>query len=77
MPEAKPDSAPENGEAEPAMVSKETDFSGWLGAQAAALRSRSISAVDWDGIAEELEAMAKREERELSGPPEKLVCSPA
>lgn len=67
MPEAKPDLVPENGEAEAGSLSKEIDFSGWLGAQAAALRSRSISGVDWDGIAEELEAMAKREERELIG----------
>ncbi len=44
---------------------KDVDFRAWLGAQAAALRSRSFSSVDWDGIAEELEATAKREERDL------------
>ena len=49
------------------MVSREVDFSAWLGVQAAALRSRSVSAVDWDGIAEQLEAMAKRDERDLIG----------
>jgi len=67
VPQAKPDLTSGNGETKAGTVSREVDFSGWLGAQAEALRSRSVSAVDWDGIAEELEAMAKRDERDLIG----------
>lgn len=41
------------------------DFNGWLLDQAAALRSRNTSALDWDHLAEELDAMAAVERREL------------
>lgn len=45
-------------------VSKDRDFTAWLLDQAEALRGRR-DAVDWEGIAEELEAMAAAERREL------------
>jgi hypothetical protein len=43
---------------------KERDFHGWLTQQAALLRS-GLPGVDFDGVAEELEAMAASEKREL------------
>lgn len=46
-------------------VNIEDDFHAWLLNQAAALRNRSIIALDWDNLAEELEAMAAAERREL------------
>src|SRR5258708_20069305 len=45
-------------------VQIENDFHGWLLDQAAALRGRNNFALDYDALAEELEAMAKREQRE-------------
>jgi hypothetical protein len=41
------------------------DFHGWLLDQASALRERRYLSLDWDNLAEELEAMAARERREL------------
>ncbi|MBV8772545.1 MAG: DUF29 domain-containing protein [Deltaproteobacteria bacterium] len=41
------------------------DFHGWLLSQAAALRNRELGSVDYDNLAEELEAMAAAERREL------------
>ncbi|MBV8775078.1 MAG: DUF29 domain-containing protein [Deltaproteobacteria bacterium] len=41
------------------------DFHGWLLDQASALRERQLSLLDWDDLAEELEAMAATERREL------------
>ncbi len=46
-------------------VRKEADFHRWLNSQAAALRARRANLVDWEGLAEELEAMGARERREL------------
>jgi hypothetical protein len=43
----------------------ENDWHAWLLSQASALRSRESDCIDRDGIAEELEAMAKRDERDL------------
>lgn len=41
------------------------DFYGWTLAQADALRRRSANEIDWDHLAEELEAMGRSERREL------------
>jgi Domain of unknown function DUF29 len=41
------------------------DFHGWLLDQASALRERRLSSLDWDDLAEELEAMAATDRREL------------
>jgi hypothetical protein len=41
------------------------DFHGWLLEQAGALRGRNTRILDWDGLAEELEAMAAADRREL------------
>lgn len=43
------------------------DFQTWIEDQASAIRSRSFGSIEWDGIAEELEAIAKREERDPVG----------
>jgi hypothetical protein len=43
----------------------EEDFHGWLTRQAALLRSRDAGALDWEHLAEEIEAMASAERREL------------
>ena len=48
-----------------APVSVEEDYHGWLMRQAGLLRSREAKALDWEHIAEELEAMAGAERREL------------
>ena len=41
------------------------DFYTWAVQQAAALRRRDFSAVDWENVIEELEALARTEERSL------------
>jgi hypothetical protein len=41
---------------------RDLDFYAWLKGQAAALRTRQPKGIDWDGIAEELEAMGRSEE---------------
>jgi hypothetical protein len=46
-------------------VCKEDDFYAWLLDQALQLRARRYELVDWEGLAEEIEAMAARERREL------------
>jgi hypothetical protein len=46
-------------------VSVEEDYHGWLQHQAALLRGRDFAALDWSNLAEELEAMAGAERREL------------
>lgn len=43
----------------------ELDYHDWLQKQAGLLRSRDVAGLDWDNLAEELEAMAARERREL------------
>jgi hypothetical protein len=48
-----------------ALGSIEQDFHGWLTHQAALLRSRDADALDWEHLAEEIEAMASAERREL------------
>jgi hypothetical protein len=48
-------------------ASIEEDFHGWLTHQAALLRSRDADALDWEHLAEEIEAMASAERRELLG----------
>jgi DNA phosphorothioation-dependent restriction protein DptG len=48
-----------------APMSVEEDFHGWLLHQAALLRSRDADALDWEHLAEEIEAMASAERREL------------
>jgi len=44
---------------------REKDFMAWLLNQAATLRLRRDQAIDWDDLAEELEAMARSEEHGL------------
>lgn len=44
---------------------REKDFMAWLLNQAATLRHRRHQAIDWDELAEELEAMARSEEHGL------------
>jgi len=44
---------------------RDDDFHAWLLSQAAALRTGSVKAIDTGALAEELEAMAGRERREL------------
>ncbi|MFI5268872.1 MAG: DUF29 domain-containing protein [Chloroflexota bacterium] len=44
----------------------DTDFHEWAETQAALLRSRSASGLDWDNIAEEIESLAKSDEREVA-----------
>ncbi len=46
-------------------VSVEEDYHGWLLHQARLLRGRHLAALDWSNLAEELEAMAGAERREL------------
>jgi hypothetical protein len=46
-------------------VRLDEDFHGWLLDQAAALRNRNTFTLDWDHLAEELEAMAAADRREL------------
>ena len=48
-------------------VTRERDFYTWLLNQAASLRSRQSNHIEWDAIAEELEAMAAKERRDLVG----------
>jgi len=51
----------------------EDDFNGWLLDQAAALRNRKGSLLDWDHLAEELEAMAAQHRREIKKHLKKLL----
>ena len=58
------------------------DFYGWLFAQAAALRARGDFLIDWENVAEELEAMGRNEENSLQSYLEPAntsseVCLPA
>jgi Domain of unknown function DUF29 len=46
-------------------ASIEEDFHGWLLHQAALLRGHDLDSLDWEHLAEELEAMASAERREL------------
>jgi len=46
-------------------LSIEQDFHAWLMHQAELLRSRNAEALDWEHLAEEIEAMAGAERREL------------
>lgn len=41
------------------------DFFVWSQSQATALKDRDAGALDWDGLAEEIEDMGKRDRREL------------
>jgi hypothetical protein len=43
-------------------ANRDLDYYGWLGVQAAALRAQKDHRIDWDGIAEELEARSRSEE---------------
>jgi Domain of unknown function DUF29 len=47
-----------------AVASRDDDFNAWLLNQADALRNRHYT-IDWDGLAEELEAMARKDRTEL------------
>jgi hypothetical protein len=46
-------------------ISKDADFHAWLMAQADKLRSRRLVSLDCDDLAEELEAMARKDRLEL------------
>jgi hypothetical protein len=46
------------------MTRVDDDFHGWLVDQARALHTRRSDLIDWDALAEELEAMAAKERRE-------------
>jgi len=50
---------------EASAVRIEEDFHAWLLDQAAALRAQRYAALDWSGLAEELEGMARKDRREL------------
>jgi len=43
----------------------ETDFLAWINQQQLALTSRDVTALDWENLAEELDAMGIREKNEL------------
>ena len=45
-------------------ISKDADLNAWLLNQAAALRNSRLN-IDWEGIAEELEAMARKDHTSL------------
>jgi len=47
------------------MLTLQQDYHGWLLNQAGALQARHYKSIDWDNLAEELEAMAGTERREL------------
>jgi hypothetical protein len=42
-----------------------SDFAAWLEEQAAALRTRSVNALDWDNLAEEIEGVSASQRKEL------------
>jgi len=54
------------GELEVSTVRIEDDFHGWLLAQASALRQRRYDLLDPSNLAEELEAMARKDRKELA-----------
>src|SRR5712692_6701795 len=41
------------------------DFVAWAKGQAQALKERRVTVLDWDNLAEEIDALAKRDERSL------------
>jgi hypothetical protein len=43
----------------------DSDFVAWTKEQALALRRRATNAIDWDNIAEEIESLGKRDQRDL------------
>jgi Domain of unknown function DUF29 len=43
----------------------ETDFAAWSATQAGLLRNRAHNAIDWDHVAEEIEGLAKSDQREI------------
>ncbi|HJU12403.1 MAG TPA: DUF29 domain-containing protein [Candidatus Binataceae bacterium] len=47
------------------MLTIDQDLNAWLMSQAAAVRERDYEAIDWDNLAEEIEAMARSERREV------------
>jgi len=53
------------------------DFHAWLLNQAASLRDRRHDRIDWESIAEELEAMARSEEHGLESFFEVLLHAPS
>jgi len=44
----------------------ETDFHRWAETQAGLLRTRAANALDWNNLAEEIEALAKNDQRDLA-----------
>ena len=43
----------------------ETDFAEWAGTQSGALRRRDARELDWDNLAEEIEALARNDKRAM------------
>src|SRR5215472_1330257 len=43
-----------------------TDFHRWAETQAGLLRARSANALDWDNLAEEIQALARNDQRDLA-----------
>jgi Domain of unknown function DUF29 len=46
-------------------ISKDADFHAWLLDQVGKLRARQLGSLNWDDLAEELEAMARNDRLEL------------
>lgn len=55
-------------------VQIESDFHGWLLDQASKLRSQRYRSLDWSNLAEELEAMAAQQRREIKKHLKKLLA---
>ncbi len=56
-----------------APISIDADFHGWLLGQASALRRQQLESIDWEHLAEELEAMAAGERRTLKRQLKRLI----
>ncbi len=57
----------------PTSAGYELDFYAWLNRQAQALRSHDSEFLDWDHLAEEIEAMGASQKRELTSPLKTLL----
>jgi FMN phosphatase YigB (HAD superfamily) len=55
------------------LINYETDFYGWTQQQAQLLRNKQIEQLDWNYIAEEIEAMGRSEKRQLESRLEVLI----
>jgi hypothetical protein len=55
------------------IIEYENDFYGWTKQQAKLLRNQEINQIDWNHIAEEIEAMGRSEKRQLESRLEILI----